>query len=227
MSERRPQRLRITFEKGEPIKYVAHLDLLRAWERILRRARAPLAYSQGFNPHPKITIAMPSPVGCTGAQEELDIILDEPLAAPELQARLEQTLPPGIAIVSIAAVPLRAPARPSMIRRADYWVTLRGISRPALRQRVDKLVHQTHVEIEFRRKRFDLRPLIEALTIRSINDIMILEMRLLRNAQGRLGRPDAVLAALDLGEFAQHIHRTQIIFETDRLAGQGDKNEKT
>ena len=47
------QRLRLTFAKGEPIKYISHLDLMRTWERALRRAQVPLAYSEGFNPRPK------------------------------------------------------------------------------------------------------------------------------------------------------------------------------
>ena len=51
-------RMRIRFSVGETIKYISHLDLLRAWERILRRAGVPLAYSKGFNPHPRIVIAM-------------------------------------------------------------------------------------------------------------------------------------------------------------------------
>ncbi len=54
-----PQRLRITYRKDGPAKYVAHLDLMRTWERAIRRATLPLAYSQGFSPHARIAMAAP------------------------------------------------------------------------------------------------------------------------------------------------------------------------
>ncbi|MFQ5886684.1 MAG: TIGR03936 family radical SAM-associated protein, partial [Anaerolineae bacterium] len=60
---KRGQRIRITFSKGEEIQYISHLDMMRLWKRTLRRANLPLAYSKGFNPQPKISIAAPLPVG--------------------------------------------------------------------------------------------------------------------------------------------------------------------
>lgn len=208
-------RMRIKFAKGEQIKYVAHLDLLRAWERILRRAGIPLAYSQGFSPHPRLTLAMPSPVGCTGAQEELDVILNEPLAGQELVARLEPTLPPGIAVLSAEPVPLNAPARPSLIRGADYQVTLVDIPCIEVERRVAALLPCETVEVTFRRERFNLRPLIDHLEAHSDGDAVLLAMRLLRGERGRIGRPDVVLEALDLSEHGRHIHRTRIVFDED------------
>lgn len=55
------QRLRITFARGDEMKYITHLDMMRFWERALRRAGLPVAYSEGFSPHPQIAIAAPSP----------------------------------------------------------------------------------------------------------------------------------------------------------------------
>ena len=53
------QRLRVTFAKEGPLRWVAHLDLMRTWERAIRRAVLPLTYSQGFSPHAKIALAAP------------------------------------------------------------------------------------------------------------------------------------------------------------------------
>ena len=69
------QRLRVTFSRGEELKYLSHLDVMRLWERALRRADLPLAYSQGFSPHAKISIAAPLPLGVTGERELMDIVL--------------------------------------------------------------------------------------------------------------------------------------------------------
>ena len=73
------QRLRIRFTREEEIKYISHLDLMRLWQRALNRAGIAIAYSEGFNPHPRLVIALPLPVGCTGAREVIDVFLDEPL----------------------------------------------------------------------------------------------------------------------------------------------------
>ena len=53
------QRLRVTFTRGEQVKYITHLDLMRFWERALRRAEIPVAYSEGFSPHPQLALAAP------------------------------------------------------------------------------------------------------------------------------------------------------------------------
>ena len=59
------QRLRATFSRGERTKYITHLDLMRFWERAFRRARVPIAHSEGFRPHPRFALAAPLPVGVT------------------------------------------------------------------------------------------------------------------------------------------------------------------
>ncbi|MBN1579198.1 MAG: DUF2344 domain-containing protein [Anaerolineae bacterium] len=215
MNEQPKHRARMTFAKGNEIRYVAHLDLLRAWERILRRAGIPLAYSHGFSPHPRITLAMPSPVGCTGANEELDVILDEPMSDQEVITRLQPALPLGIKVLAVTTIPLKAPARPSLIHGADYQVTLVDIPCAEVKRRVDELLQRDAVEVEFRRKRFDLRPLIDNLGAQCSDDAVLLTMQLLRDNQGRIGRPDVVLEALGLSEHARHIHRTRIVFDPE------------
>ena len=59
----RPQRLRVTYRKADALRYVGHLDLMRTWERSLRRARLPLAYTQGFSPHARLALGAPLAVG--------------------------------------------------------------------------------------------------------------------------------------------------------------------
>ncbi|MGH2634098.1 MAG: TIGR03936 family radical SAM-associated protein, partial [Tepidiformaceae bacterium] len=66
------QRFRVWFRKGERVRYISHLDVLRAWERAIRRTGLPLSYSQGFTPHPKIAFASPLPLGFIGECEVMD-----------------------------------------------------------------------------------------------------------------------------------------------------------
>ena len=70
-------RIRVTFSKTYHMRYTSHLDVHRTWERTLRRARLPLAYSQGFNPRPKINLAAALPLGFTSDCEIVEFWLDE------------------------------------------------------------------------------------------------------------------------------------------------------
>ncbi len=168
MSESEPCRVRLVFRKGEPLKYISHLDLLRAWERMLRRAGLPVAYSQGFNPHMKVTIAMPLPVGCTGEREIADVIMEEDLAPEEILAALVPACPEGMSVIDAREVPLKSPAMPNLIRQATYRLTLTGISEQEARQRVAVLLEQKEVQVEFRDQSFDLRPLIHSIIVKAM-----------------------------------------------------------
>jgi len=94
-------RLRITFAKTDAMRFTSHLDLHKTWERTLRRANLPLAYSQGFNPHPHINLASALPLGFTGEAEVVDIWLDQTLLVPQIASDLERAAPPGIKISKI------------------------------------------------------------------------------------------------------------------------------
>ena len=71
------QRLRIRFSRGEDVKYISHLDLIRLWQRALNRAGIPLTYSRGFNPHPQISMALALAMGVTSEAELMDIYVDK------------------------------------------------------------------------------------------------------------------------------------------------------
>jgi radical SAM-linked protein len=71
------------FARQQLIRYISHLDMTRAWERMLRRARLPLAYSEGFNPRPRLAFAAPLPVGVLSLADIVEFVLSQPLE-PEL-----------------------------------------------------------------------------------------------------------------------------------------------
>jgi radical SAM-linked protein len=217
-----PRRVRIVFRKGEVVKYISNLDLLRAWERILRRARLPLAYTQGFNPHPRITIAMPLAVGCSGENEVLDVLLDrEDEDVPDLARRvrdaLEPAMPPGLSVVSVTEVPRRDPALATLFEQAHYRIALEGIERKEVDSRVIELMGKSEVPIEFRRKTFDLRPLVGSLSLLPTSseqpNVIHLDTVLLRDERGRTGRPDALIQALGLESYVRQMVRQELVFQ--------------
>ena len=123
-------RYRITFGKTEAMRFTGHLDLHRTWERTFRRAGLPLAYSEGFNPHPKINIGAALPLGCLSRGDLIDAWLEAELAVTEVESALRQAAPPGIAIDGVARIDLAEPVLPEPDRIVRVRGRLGGLSRP-------------------------------------------------------------------------------------------------
>ena len=96
--------------------------MMRLWERALRRAALPLAYSQGFSPHPHITLASPLAVGVTSEAELADIYITRPMAPDLFKAAILAQMPRGIQILSGHPVHATAPSLPSLVQWAEYKV---------------------------------------------------------------------------------------------------------
>ncbi|MBI3973404.1 MAG: DUF2344 domain-containing protein [Chloroflexi bacterium] len=116
------QRVRLTFAKNAPIRFISHLDVVRLWERTFRRARLPLAYTLGFTPHPRLAFAAPLALGATGGAELVDVYLAEHLDPAALAARLRECLPPGCEVIAAREVQLQGPALMALVRWAEYRV---------------------------------------------------------------------------------------------------------
>jgi hypothetical protein len=97
-------RVLFRFTKGEPIRFVSHLDLMRSFERVMRRAAFPVAYSQGFNPRPKMAFASALSVGATSDWElcQVDLAEETPDASlPALVEDLNRQCPPGLRVLDV------------------------------------------------------------------------------------------------------------------------------
>ncbi len=103
-------RIRITFAKQGALRYTGHLDLHKLWERTARRAELPLAYSQGFHPQPKMTIAAALPLGFSSRCEVMDMRLQNDIPLEGLSEKLQNTLPTGIRVIGVECVDDREPA---------------------------------------------------------------------------------------------------------------------
>lgn len=90
----------LRYERDQRVKYVSHLDFVRMFGRALRRAHLPIAFSEGFNPHPLLTFALPLSVGYTSECEILEIVLTESVPSEEIVERLNNVLPDGVRVIS-------------------------------------------------------------------------------------------------------------------------------
>lgn len=95
----------LRYEKSEDAKYISHLDFLRAMTRTLKRAHIPVSYSQGFNPHPKLSFALPLPLGTTSICELMELELDRDLPPEELCTTLNRFVPFGLHFIEAGVSP--------------------------------------------------------------------------------------------------------------------------
>lgn len=207
-------RYRIVFGKQGVLRYTAHLDVLRMWERTLRRAGIPLRYSQGYNPRPQIQFAAGLPLGVESEAEVMDIWLEgEGLPAPDdVLGRLRVTLPEGLTVDSVSEVDERGPALQMLTRAAEYIAMPgQGIEWDDLAQRVDDLMAQDTLPRKRRKKTYDLRPRIHTLEVLPKQPTS-LRMVLSLSQEGGTGRPDEVLDALGLDPLSARMTRRTILF---------------
>ena len=216
------QRVRIFYTKGEAIKFISHHDEFRLWERTLRRADLPLLYKQGFNPQPHIQFAAPLGVGITGAREPADFIFSPPVALAELAARLRAKLPPGVELVRLEEVPLKADALQNLLIGADYTILIYAepgeLPADLLQQRIAELLATPVIWRERERKgeryTYNLRPLIFELRYDGY-DAQREEHRIFLRVQqraGATGRPDEVVDALGFDDYARTLRRERLYF---------------
>lgn len=117
-------RVRLTFAKEPRLRFIGHLDLARAWERALRRANLPVAWTQGFTPRVRLSFAAPLSLGTVACRELADVFFTEPVPPDEVLTRLGEQLPQGCNLTGATAVPVAAASLPSMVRWASYEVAL-------------------------------------------------------------------------------------------------------
>ena len=122
-------KMRIAVGKTEETKYVGHLDFCRAVERALRRAKPPVAYSVGFNPHMRLSFGPALSVGVASDAEYVDVELTEPVDAAQFSRALTAKLPPGL--VFVAAKPVSTTtALAAALNLAEYQITTRVAPTP-------------------------------------------------------------------------------------------------
>jgi radical SAM-linked protein len=123
-SEQPVQKIRFEFQKVGELRYLSHLELMRVLHRALRRASLPLAYTQGFNPQPKISVAQALAVGVEGLREQGEVEFTSRVEPDDLLARWNRQLPPGLKILRTWEAPLHGPSLSAGVRGAVYQIRL-------------------------------------------------------------------------------------------------------
>ncbi len=214
-------RLRVRFCRGEELKFISHLDIIRLWVRALRRAQITLEYSEGFSPHPKISLAVPLSVGVTAENEMMDIFITKAVSPHWFVNTVNQQLPEGLKVLEASPIGLNVPSLQSQVRFAQYQVEVKtDKSEEEIKTTIDRLLSLEslpwHHERDTGRRSYDLRALIDDIwPIECRLQICTLGMRL-RCDEGGSGRPEQVALALGFAEYPKSIQRTNLLLGSHR-----------
>jgi radical SAM-linked protein len=208
--------IRFRWEKGEEARYSSHLDVIKVFERALRRAGLPVSYSQGFHPKMKVAFGPPLPLGHLSTAEYLDIRFEQPYRR-EFFERLAAALPPGFSLIDAQPILAKTESLSASVNVARYEVRLPGAVEPS---RCAKFLEEKEIwaerSSEGERKRVNVRPFVRALESNGAGLKMELVM-----AGGDFVRPEEVLVGLGLPEMvtqeAVFVRRELLIFADGNL----------
>lgn len=193
-------RLKIT--KGEPIRYISHLDFAALMQRAICRAHLPAAYSEGFNPHMKIAFASALSVGITSTCEYMDLELKKDVCQLEVFDRLRAVLPPGVELLQVKQIDLRSKALMSIVDEGSYEIKL------PLSDDFDKIQHSIETfnktaqiiitrETPKKRKEIEIKQYLpKKITFTAENSVLKLQLNIKITSTGTV-KPSEVLEALN------------------------------
>lgn len=238
-------KIRIKFRKYDNMRFVGHLDTMRYFQKAMRRADIPIAYSEGFSPHQIMSFAAPLGVGVTSDGEYVDIeavtLMDSKAAVDSLNA----TMVPGVDIVYFRQLPAGAANAMSSVACADYTLTLReGHTCPLSVEEIkDKIKEfyddREHIIVEKQTKKntmeIDLKELLYVFEVRpnpSANGGFEFYIKCSTGSVGNV-KPDFVIACfydfckIELKDFDYQVHRIDVYTRDDsgKLVSLGDIGE--
>jgi radical SAM-linked protein len=190
-------KVRLRFRKDGALRLLSHHDLMRCFERMLRRAALPVRQSQGFHPKPRLIFALSLPLGVIGCEEVAELELDEILPPEEVRERLVRQAPPGMDILSLRRIDFKAGAQ---IHSLTYRMALPADRAGEAARQAAELLAASECLVERTRptpRRVNLRPWLLDLQVTTH-----LDMKLCLTPAGT-ARPEEVLAVLGLSDLLE------------------------
>ena len=189
------QRLRVRYAKRGRLRFTSHRDFSRAFERAVFRARVPMAYSSGFNPHPRISYAGAAPTGSASEAEYLELALAQVVVPADVHAMLDEALPAGLDVLEVVE---SGGGSLSDLLEGSRWHIEVATDPDELRDAVARFLAADEVLVERMTKKgmreFDARAAVVALQVVGEGDRLVLDL-VLRHGSPAV-RPDDVLRGL-------------------------------
>ena len=188
-------RAMIRFGKQPRLRFISHLDLQRFFQRALNRTGLPIAWTQGFNPHPILSFGSALALGWTSEYEILDVKLSAPMGRRRTEDAMRAALPVDLPVLEVRMVDDRHPAPMAMVRVSDYEITLSGETAAATLDAAEEFLRRESVmamrKTKSGEREVDIRPM--ALLLEREGDV--LSARLMLTEKDTL-KPDLLVRAL-------------------------------
>lgn len=164
------QRLRIRYAKRGRLRFTSHRDVARAFERALRRADVPMAFSSGFTAHPKVSWVGAAPTGVASEAEYLEIALAERRDPEQVRAGLDAALPPGLDVLTV--IEAEGSSLPDRIDAGVWRIRLTGVAPVEAERAVASFVAAEYAPIEKStksgRKTVDVRAAVLSVQVEAV-----------------------------------------------------------
>lgn len=205
--------LRVKFEKTGKLQYISHLDLLRTMQTALRRSKVKMMYSEGFNPHMKITFALPLSIGTESVCEYMDIKVDESVKADDVKANLSKNLPSDMKVVDV----YEAQTKLTEVKFAEYTMYLDYGEKSEEAVRVGKKLFSGSLVVTKRTKKgdkeIDVSPMIKEISCAYEYGVCVIKAKLSADSENYLN-PFYLTGALDTAMGGEAEHRRVVRMET-------------
>ena len=212
-------RMMVVFEKGAALRFIGHLDLMRTVQRALRRSNLPVKYSNGFNPHIRLSFAAPLSVGVIGERELMEVPVEDGLTEQEFVERMNAALPECMQIRFCRSVPDDFPALMSLVAGADYRITFAKTEEGRkVAEAFDKFMALDSYVANRRTKSgenpCDIRPFVQGGTLTENESGYVIELRTIAMQAGML-KPslwfDSLCEFAECGDVHHLIYRKNIL----------------
>jgi len=188
--------IRFNFEKIDKTKFISHLGLIRIMERAVRFTGLPVAFSQGFNPKPKIALGPPLSSGIESYSEWGDIVMARTVDTEVFHKEINRFLPEGMKVLKCSIIPLKSPALNAMIKIGVYSIECSGE-----KDKIEDFLKQDEILFKKVRKKgtktIDIKPLIKKLEIREVNNDKISMELWINMEEGGTIKPQEVIKVMN------------------------------
>ncbi len=218
-------KVRFKYSRHGAVKFIGHLDMMRYFQKAMRRAHIAIKYSEGYSPHQIMSFATPIGVGMTSDGEYFDIEAEAMDSSAETLARLNATMAEGVEVTGCVLLPDDAKNAMSMVAAADYRLSYReGHPSPLTRTQWAELVQREFTEAEQftitkktkkSERELDLKPLVYALEVQGSEEAPEFFMRLSAGSTDNI-KPELLMQALYVrtglayDPVAFQIHRVEV-----------------
>lgn len=212
-------KVRVKFSKHGVMKFIGHLDIMRYFQKAIRRAEIPIKFTEGFSPHMVMSFASPLGVGLTSDGEYMDIEITEAVPSAEAVKRLNDVMVEGMRVLSFRQIPEgKANNAMALVAYADYTVSFREGKEPGgdWKEKLSEFAALPEIMVTKKTKKnekeVDIRPMIRILKLQETGEIF---MRLSSGSASNL-KPELVMEAFaswlgtELAPFALLVNRVEL-----------------